>query len=140
METEDSVKEYLAQGLMHHINGDFDQAIAACTNAIQLDPNDANVYFFRGSAYLNKGDYDSAIADFTQAIQLNPNNSMIYCNRGVAYAGKGDFDRTAEDIDTVLRLDPDNAQVKQLIELAQLMRSSSFQQEAGSMDNGYTDK
>ena len=73
----DSVKECLIQGFLHHANGDFDQEIAACTQAVQLDPNDADLYVFRGSAYISKGDYDMAIADIETALRLDPGNERV---------------------------------------------------------------
>jgi tetratricopeptide (TPR) repeat protein len=50
--------------------GDFDNAIADCTEAIRLDPKDALAYLNRGLAYRSKGDSDKAIADFKEAIRL----------------------------------------------------------------------
>ena len=52
--------------------GDHDKAIADFTEAIRLNPKDAEAYYSRGGAYGEKGDYDKAIADFTEAIRLNP--------------------------------------------------------------------
>jgi Flp pilus assembly protein TadD len=77
METENGVKEHLIQGFLHHANGDFDQEIAACTQAVQLDPDDADLYVFRGSAYMSKGDYDMAIADIETALRLDPDNDKV---------------------------------------------------------------
>ena len=44
------------------------------TLSINLDPNNADYYDWRGSAYHEKEDYDKAIEDFTQAINLDPNH------------------------------------------------------------------
>ena len=52
--------------------GDHDKAIADFTEAIRLNPNDAEAYYSRGCEYFEKGDHDRAIADFTEAIRLNP--------------------------------------------------------------------
>ena len=48
-------------------------AIAAYTEAIRTNPDDAEAYFQRGDAYGMQGDYDKAIADFTEVIRLDPN-------------------------------------------------------------------
>ena len=50
--------------------GDFDKAIADCTEAIRLDPKWAEAYYDRGSAYEKKGDKAKAEADFAQAKKL----------------------------------------------------------------------
>ena len=47
--------------------------IAAYTEAIRKNPDDATAYFKRGDAYGANGEYDKAIADFTEVIRLDPN-------------------------------------------------------------------
>ena len=69
--------------------GDFDRAIADCTQAIRLNPKNAYPYCERGLAYAGKSDDDSAIADFTQAIQLEPKDAHAYYWRGEVYQLKG---------------------------------------------------
>ena len=67
-----------------------DQDIAKYTEAIRLDPNNADAYTVRGVAYIQKKDYDRAIADCTEALRLNPNIADEYRKRGFAYYDKGD--------------------------------------------------
>ena len=50
----------------------YDKAIADFTEAIRLDPKDADAYCNRARAYYSKGEYDKAIADYSEAIRLNP--------------------------------------------------------------------
>ena len=52
--------------------GDYDKAIADCSEAIRLDPKYAVAYNQRGWAYEKKHNHDRAIADYTAAILLNP--------------------------------------------------------------------
>jgi tetratricopeptide (TPR) repeat protein len=52
-----------------------DEAIAACSRLLALDPKNAAAYNNRGWAYDGKGDYDRAIADLDQAIWLDPKNA-----------------------------------------------------------------
>ena len=49
-------------------NKSGEEAIRACTEAIQGSPQDSKNYINRGFEYDNKGDYDRAIVDFTEAI------------------------------------------------------------------------
>ena len=60
--------EATRQGNLLRDKGDFDGAIAAYTEAIRLNPQNAQSYSGRGLAYLRKGEWDKAIADFTEAI------------------------------------------------------------------------
>jgi tetratricopeptide (TPR) repeat protein len=88
---------------------DYDLAIAEFTEAIRLNPNDADAYVGRGAAYYRKGDYDRAIADCTQAIRLDPDNAAACYNRGLAYRDKGDNDRAIADFSQAIRIEPNLA-------------------------------
>jgi len=49
-----------------------DEAVAACTETIRLNPKNAIAFYMRGTAYRLKDDNDRANADFDQAIKLDP--------------------------------------------------------------------
>src|ERR1700689_2727558 len=55
---------YNNRGNAYRLKGDNDHAFADYTQAISLDPKDADYYNGRGNAYGNKGDYDRAHAGF----------------------------------------------------------------------------
>jgi len=88
---------------------DYDSAIAACDEAIKLDPNLVAAYINRGATYDSKGDYDRAISDYTEAIRLDPNLAVVYNNRGAAYVSKGDYDRAISNYNEAIRLNPNYA-------------------------------
>jgi len=91
------------------------KTIAACTDAIRLNPHDAAAYYQRGDAYYDINNYDAAIADFTQAIRLNPNYDEAYHLRGVSYFIKDDYDAAITDFTEAVRLDPNNADYKDIL-------------------------
>jgi tetratricopeptide (TPR) repeat protein len=86
-----------------------DDAIAACTRMLSLNPNNAEAYVNRGLAYGGKQDYDRAISDYDRAIRADPKYVMAYNNRGITYRIKGDYDRAISDYDQAIRLDPRHA-------------------------------
>lgn len=81
-------------------------SVSSTAQSTAISPQDASVYFKRGSEYLNKGDNDRAIAAYTEAIRINPNYEDAYVNRGTAYSDKGDYDRAIADYNEAIRLDP----------------------------------
>ncbi|GAB6392387.1 MAG: tetratricopeptide repeat protein [Treponematales bacterium] len=91
------------------------KTIAACTDAIRLNPHDAAAYYQRGDAYYDINNYDAAITDFTQAIRLNPNYDKAYHLRGVSYFIKDDYDAAITDFTEAVRLDPNNADYKDIL-------------------------
>ena len=74
--------EYCKRGAAYFDKGEYDKAIADCTEAIRLGPKHAKFYYNRGNAYGRKGEYDKAITDCTEAIRLDPKYALSYCGRG----------------------------------------------------------
>ena len=99
----------LAQGSMHFLNGDLDQAIESHNLAIELNPDYVMAYNNRGTARAATGDLDGAIEDYDKAIDLNPDYAIAYNNRGLARHNKGDLDGAIADFDKAIVLDPDYA-------------------------------
>ncbi len=90
--------------------GDLDAAVAAYTEAIRLDPRNAERYCDRGFAYCKKGNPDKALADCDEAIRLDPKRAGAYRARGVAHCEKGRLDSAIADCSEAIRLDPTNAE------------------------------
>jgi tetratricopeptide (TPR) repeat protein len=85
------------------------ELIANLTEKIQLNPNDATIYNFRGLAYTQKGETNLAFEDFNKAIQLNLNYVDAYCNRGGMYVYKDNCDLAIVDFDKAIQLNPNCA-------------------------------
>lgn len=63
----------------------FDEAIQAYTEAINLDPKDHVFFSNRSAAYLSKGDASSALADGQRCIELKSDWAKGYSRKGAAY-------------------------------------------------------
>ena len=87
------------------MDNECDNVIRNCTQAIRMNPNDSNAYYYRGLAYGKKGNYDEAIADFTKAItidpplasKINPAFALAYVSRGLPYTEMGDYDKAIDE-------------------------------------------
>lgn len=71
--------------LVSGMPGDFQGAIAAYTQAIELDPNHFKAYFNRGFAHDKLGQFDKAIFDYSKALLIEPNNAYAFYNRGISH-------------------------------------------------------
>ena len=65
--------------------GQLDSAIADQTQAIKIDPTNAQAYNNRCQDQSKTGLYDQAIPDCTRALALKPDYANAYANRGYAY-------------------------------------------------------
>jgi tetratricopeptide (TPR) repeat protein len=88
---------------------DIDRAVRECAKSIELDPNLADGWTFRGDIYLSSQDYDKAISDYNHAIKLSSSWMWPWDNRGEAYLRSGRIDRAIEDFEMVIKLNPDYA-------------------------------
>jgi len=52
--------------------GQYDQAIALFSEAIEINPRNADAYHNRGLAYALKGQLEKATSDLNKAIELDP--------------------------------------------------------------------
>jgi tetratricopeptide (TPR) repeat protein len=70
----DEAEDAYQRGLTALGQNDFDQAVAAFSEAVKLKPDEAKFHGMRGTAWLRKGDYEQGMADMKEAIRLNPND------------------------------------------------------------------
>ena len=74
----------------YYDKNNYEYAIEDYTRAIQLDPNDPNLYNNLGVAYFNIGDVNKAIENYTKAITIKPDHDSSYYNRGDSYYNRGE--------------------------------------------------
>ena len=83
----------------------FEQAVQAFDQALQIDPTLALALNARGYAQLRLRNYQGAINDCSQAIRLNPGYANAYLNRSVARRATGDVTGAREDQHRAMELD-----------------------------------
>jgi tetratricopeptide (TPR) repeat protein len=79
---------------------------AEMTEAIRLDPNNAQLYFDRGLFYRDEAMYAKAIADLSAAIKINSSNALYYCARGCSEVRNHNYKEAIEDCNISIQLDP----------------------------------
>ena len=85
---------------------DFDSSIAHFTDAIRLDPKNAELYGSRGTAYGVMGANGLALDDLTEAIRLDPKLAKAYRVRAMVYGNMGYNEAAIADFTEAIRLDP----------------------------------
>ncbi len=76
----------------------YEHAIKAFTEAIELDSELAIAYNSRGAVRALLGDPDKGIADCNKAIRLNSHDAVFYRTRGLIYREMGDEAKAEVDL------------------------------------------
>jgi tetratricopeptide (TPR) repeat protein len=104
--------EYNIRGLAFYRAGRPNKAVADFSNAILLDPAQAEYHCNRGTIYLHVGENELAIKDLLEAQRLQPSsvvNALLaraYNNRGIALTRKRKYEQSVSDFSEAIRLDP----------------------------------
>lgn len=78
---------YTNQALINYEKYEYDKAIETLGKAINLDPNNAQAYYWRGNSYYGLKDYYKAIENLSVAIEIKPDYAEAYYWRGNANFG-----------------------------------------------------
>ncbi len=86
----------------------FKEALAACSKAIHLNPNDAQSYFFKGVILIELKRFQRALNASEHAIRLDPKNAAAYTNKGVVLAELGRYQEAIIASEQAIHLDPND--------------------------------
>ncbi|QNP29178.1 tetratricopeptide repeat protein [Cylindrospermopsis curvispora] len=101
---------YINRGAARRELGDYKGAIDDYTQAIEISPELASVYYERGGARRELGDYKGAIDDYTQAIKIEPESAFLaYYERGGARRELGDYKGAIDDYTQAIEISPEFA-------------------------------
>lgn len=113
-------KSMLEKGRQDLVVKNNQQAISDLTTTIKSDPNNAEAYYLRGTAYYGRyetaynakdpkadgEDFWRAITDFTKAIEINHNYAEAYHYRGLTFNGLGLNEHALADYDQAIAINP----------------------------------
>ena len=96
--------DFFRRGLKSAQLGIPDKAAADFEEAAWLAPENHEIQFNLGVAYLSMADFEQAINNFTKAIELKPGVADMYGNRAVAHAAIGEDEQSEADVAEAVRL------------------------------------
>ena len=97
-----------AQGIAFQKHGQIDNALFAYAEALNLDPDDYEAYYGRGTALLQKDAPDEALIAFQAAIRLNPTYMNAYSAAASVYTVRRQWDQALILWDQFLAYQPQN--------------------------------
>jgi tetratricopeptide (TPR) repeat protein len=101
-----TAEEYLSRGDEAFDGGNYEEAFAAYTQALDLNPNYAEAYNNRAYTYMRMQNYAPALKDLDQALRIRPDYMNALMNRGDIhnYYYAQDRKKAIDDYDHILRL------------------------------------
>lgn len=120
-----------SRGLLHGRRGNFEEAVADFTEAIDREPTNPLPYQSRGNAHFDAGHLDEALADLDEAVRLAPQSASAHYNRGNAHARKGNRDQAIADYTKALELNADYSPAR--------FNRANVQAERGALDEALID-
>ncbi len=89
--------------------GEYDEAIAAFSAAIQIEPGLAISHYNLGVALFQQGKLDEAIAAWRVVTRLNPDDAQAHSSLGIALATQERWDEAIAERRAAIRLKPEDA-------------------------------
>ncbi|GAB4364933.1 MAG: hypothetical protein Kow00121_01040 [Elainellaceae cyanobacterium] len=84
----------------------YTRSVELSSRLIQLNPQDADGYYYRGAGRFRLGDYRGAIADATQAIERDAEYANAYLTRCQAHGQLGEHQQAVEDCQQATEINP----------------------------------
>ncbi|WP_371718568.1 GUN4 domain-containing protein, partial [Anabaena sp. UHCC 0204] len=91
------------------VKEDYQGAITNYSQALQINPKNAQIYFKRAEIHHHLGNFQNAINDYSQAIYINPKDAYSYNNRGIIYENFGYINHAINDYEKALKINSKEA-------------------------------
>lgn len=78
-------KGYLALGMAHLKNADFNDAVEDFSHVLEFDHDSEQALFHRGIAHLNQAELQETIDDLTKVLAVHPDSSNALVGRSLAH-------------------------------------------------------
>lgn len=101
--------------LIYNLKKDWEKVLKTSNEAMELFPNQAAIYLFKGNAEMQLKDYEKAIRSFSKGEKMSTEDlkmrAQFLANQGDAYHSLNKHAESDEAYDKALKLDPENAYV-----------------------------
>ncbi len=114
----DKTAEYFnLKGLILAELGKYEDSKEAYLQAIEKEPEFAELHNNLGLLYLKMKNVNEAILSFEESVKKNVNNAMAYVNLGKALIELERFDEALKAYNQALHIDPSNQEAKEAVKL-----------------------
>ncbi|MEB3886065.1 tetratricopeptide repeat protein [Lyngbya sp. CCY1209] len=110
----------------------YDEAIAVCRQALQLQPDSAPVYVTMGNVAQARTQLDEAVRCYAKALELDPNFARAHANLGSMLYKQGKLEEAIASYQKALSLKPDLAPI--YVNLARVLRQLGREADAREVE------
>jgi tetratricopeptide (TPR) repeat protein len=113
--------EAYSAGIRAYEKKDWASAASYFQQVLQVEPNDADVYFHLGNVYRYQGNYSQALSAYQSAMKIDANFAPAYLGEAQVYiyGPTVKYDAAITDLQKAIELDPNLNEAS--LELAELM-------------------
>jgi tetratricopeptide (TPR) repeat protein len=104
--------------------GRASDAAAEFSQAIRLQPDNADAHYNLGIALEQADRVQEAVGEFKETIRLRPDDADAHFNLGIALATLGQIDKSVAEFSEALRIRPDFPEAREAMERAMSLRQS----------------
>lgn len=101
--------------LIYNLKKDWEKVLKTTSEAMELFPNQAAIYLFKGNAEMQLKDYEKAVKSFSKGEKMSTEDlkmrAQFLANQGDAYHSLNKHTESDEAYEKALKLDPENAYV-----------------------------
>lgn len=101
-------QKHVRKGYDHYKENRIEKAINELNQAIAIEPQNFEAYFWRARAFMRKGQFENAIGDFNRVVELNPGYSPAYDNLGWLFMRRNEYDQSLAYLNRSIELKPEN--------------------------------
>jgi tetratricopeptide (TPR) repeat protein len=103
----DNEESLVVMGNLCYRHGDVIKALEYWNKALQINPEQANVYKSMGLHYMKKGQFDDAVEQFQKALEIEPQLADVYVNIGHSLMMSGRPKKAIEALQKEIQISPD---------------------------------
>lgn len=102
-------KPHLLKGYRLHRQKNYKEALDELNKAVEIDPRNAEAYYWRGRTLVNLGKLEQGIVDFKAAVKFRPDYSEAYDNLGWLASKQGQVEEGIAYLTKSIEYKPENA-------------------------------
>jgi len=91
-------------------DGEYETALVKLQTAEKNNPQDANVYYYKGEVYAELDEGEKAVSAYLHSLELNPNFQEVHRKLGIAWFRGKQYRRAADELDKAIAINPEDVQ------------------------------